>query len=299
MLRIDAEPQLASLTSLHLGGKALALVAFSDLRDLESLPETLARIGGRVVPIGGGTNILAPDGLLPVTLLRCEIREEPEIVGQEGDAVLVRVGAGMKLPRLVAWCSRRGLSGLEGMAGVPGNVGGAIAGNAGAHGMDMGMLLRRLTVFSPQTGVTVLDRTGFCSAYRHFSLPGMDSTWFVLAEAVLALRQSTAEAVCAAVRSHVARKLSVQPVRAWSAGCLFKNPDPEETTLSAGKLLDEAGFRGKRVGGMCLSPIHANFLVNEGNGSAGAALQLVHEAQEAVLRLFGISLHPEVKIWAF
>ena len=74
MLRIDAEPKLASLTSLHLGGRALALLTFSELQDLDDLPETLNRIGGRVVPLGGGTNILAQDGVLPVTLLRCEMR---------------------------------------------------------------------------------------------------------------------------------------------------------------------------------------------------------------------------------
>ncbi len=299
MLRIDAEPQLASLTSLHLGGKALALVAFSELRDVEALPETLTRIGGKVMPLGGGTNILAPDGILPVTLLRCEVLEEPEIVGHEADRVQVRVGSGMKLPRLLAWCSHRGLSGLEGMAGVPGNVGGAIAGNAGAHGMDMGTVLCRITVFSPQAGIRVLDQTQFQSGYRQFSLLEMADEWFVIVDATIELRQSTAAAVRTAIRNNVARKLRVQPVRAWSAGCLFKNPAPEESLLPAGKLLDEAGFRGKRKGGMCLSPLHANFLVNEGNGSAGAALCLISEAQETVARLFGVSLHPEVKIWAF
>ena len=299
MLRIDADPQLASLTSLHLGGKALALIAFSELQDMEELPETVARIGGKPVPLGGGTNILAPDGVLPVTLLRCEVKYEPVIVDYRADTVRVRVGAGMKLPRLLAWCSRRGLSGLEGMAGVPGSVGGAIAGNAGAHGVDMGTVLRQLTVFSPRRGLRILDRTQFRSGYRHFSLPGMDDEWFVIAEAILELRQSTAERVCAAVRSNVSRKLKVQPVRAWSAGCLFKNPALEESSLSAGKLLDDAGYRGKRRGGMCLSPLHANFLINEGHGSAEAALELVREAQETVFRLFGIFLHPEVKIWAF
>ena len=299
MLRIDAEPKLASLTSLHLGGRALALVAFSGVRDLDALPETLARIGGKVVSLGGGTNILAPDEQLPVTLLHCEMRDDPEILDEQEGRVLLRAAAGMKLPRLLAWCSRRGLSGREGMAGVPGDVGGAIAGNAGAHGMDMGSLLQRVTIFSPETGLLTLERDRFRSAYRSFSLSEMTGEWFVIVEAVLELHRSDPESVRAIVRNNVARKLRVQPVRSWSAGCLFKNPSSEESPLSAGRLLDEAGFRGKRIGGMCLSPMHANFLVNEGNGSAEAALRLVHEAREAVFRLFGVSLHPEVKIWAF
>ncbi|MFR1532702.1 MAG: FAD-binding protein [Bilophila wadsworthia] len=86
--------------------------------------------------LGGGTNILAADGEVPVVLVRCGMDEAPAVIGEDGGLRLVRVGAGVKLPRLLVWCMKHGLSGLEGMAGVPGDVGGAVAGNAGAHGMD-------------------------------------------------------------------------------------------------------------------------------------------------------------------
>ena len=95
------------------------------------------------------------------------------------------------------------------------------------------------------------------------------------------------------MRLNYFKKKSTQPVLAWSAGCAFKNPSPE---LPAGKLLDEAGFRGKGLGGMAFSPMHANFLVNEGKGSASAAFELLTQAREAVRLRYGVGLHLEIKV---
>ena len=241
MVRIVASPRMASLTSLHLGGRALALATFESAADLETLPEAADRIGGRVA-------------------------------------------------------MKHGLSGLEGMAGVPGDVGGAVAGNAGAHGMDMGTVLRSVDVFSPDRGFRTLGREDVRCEYRFFGLRDGGKPWFAISSIVLALRPAEPEAIRTALRDNIERKLRVQPVRSWSAGCVFKNP-PEGT--SAGKLLEEAGFRGKRLGGMCFSEIHANFLVNEGKGSADAALELIRSAQSAVWERFGIQLQTEVKLWVF
>lgn len=246
--------------------------------------------------LGGGTNILAADGELPVVLVRCGMDGAPAVIGEEGGLRLVRVGAGVKLPRLLVWCMKHGLSGLEGMAGVPGDVGGAVAGNAGAHGMDMGTVLRSVDVFSPDRGFRTLGREDVCCGYRFFGLKDGGKPWFAISGVVLALRPAEPEAIRTALRGNIERKLRVQPVRSWSAGCVFKNP-PEG--MSAGRLLDEAGFRGRRLGGMCFSGLHANFLVNEGKGSADAALELIRSAQGAVWERFGIQLQTEVKLWVF
>ena len=179
MVRIVASPRMASLTSLHLGGRALALATFESAADLETLPEAADRIGGRVAMLGGGTNILAADGELPVVLVRCGMDEAPAVIGEDGGLRLVRVGAGVKLPRLLVWCMKHGLSGLEGMAGVPGDVGGAVAGNAGAHGMDMGTVLRSVDVFSPDRGFRTLGREDVRCEYRFFGLRDGGKPWFV------------------------------------------------------------------------------------------------------------------------
>ena len=296
MLHITPSPKLSALTSLHLGGVALALVAFETPADLDALPQTVSRIGGEVVPLGGGTNILAADGELPVVLVRCGDETPPVVAGGADDRVLVRVGAGLSLPRLLAWCMKQGLTGLEGMAGVPGNVGGAVAGNAGAHGVDMGVHLQSIEIFSPDRGYRVLRRDEVCCAYRSFGLVEGGLPWFVIASATLALHRGEPAIIRRTMRENIDRKVAVQPVRAWSAGCVFKNPP---SGVSAGRLLDEAGFRGKRHGGMCFSDMHANFLVNEGNGSAQAAFDLVREAQGRVLERSGIQLQTEVKLWEF
>lgn len=189
MVRIVASPRMASLTSLHLGGRALALATFESAADLETLPEAADRIGGRVAMLGGGTNILAADGELPVVLVRCGMDEAPAVIGEDGGLRLVRVGAGVKLPRLLVWCMKHGLSGLEGMAGVPGDVGGAVAGNAGAHGMDMGTVLRSVDVFSPDRGFRTLGREDVRCEYRFFGLKDGGKPWFAISGIVLALRR--------------------------------------------------------------------------------------------------------------
>ena len=154
----------------------------------------------------------------------------------------------------------------------------------------------KVDVFSPDRGFRTLGREDVRCEYRFFGLKDGGKPWFAISGIVLALRPAGPEGIRKALRDNIERKLRVQPVRSWSAGCVFKNP-PEGT--SAGKLLDEAGFRGKRLGGMCFSEIHANFLVNEGKGRADAALELIRSAQSAVWERFGIQLQTEVKLWVF
>lgn len=296
MVRIVASPRMASLTSLHLGGRALALATFESAADLETLPEAADRIGGRVGHAWRRDEYPRRRWRAARCARPLRHGRSAAVIGEDGGLRLVRVGAGVKLPRLLVWCMKHGLSGLEGMAGVPGDVGGAVAGNAGAHGMDMGTVLRSVDVFSPDRGFRTLGREDVRCEYRFFGLRDGGKPWFAISSIVLALRPAEPEAIRTALRDNIERKLRVQPVRSWSAGCVFKNP-PEGT--SAGKLLDEAGFRGKRLGGMCFSEIHANFLVNEGKGSADAALELIRSAQSAVWERFGIQLQTEVKLWVF
>lgn len=191
MVRIVASPRMASLTSLHLGGRALALATFESAADLETLPEAADRIGGRVAMLGLAGRISSPcDGELPVVLVRCGMDEAPAVIGEDGGLRLVSGSApGVKLPRLLVWCMKHGLSGLEGMAGVPGDVGGAVAGNAGAHGMDMGTVLRSVDVFSPDRGFRTLGREDVRCEYRFFGLRDGGKPWFAISGIVLALRR--------------------------------------------------------------------------------------------------------------
>ncbi len=294
-MHLVSAPELSRLTTLRLGGRASALIQPSCREELEALPETVRQLEGRPVVLGRGSNVLARDGELPLILIRPPRGGLPELLGdQPGGEARVRTDAGLALPVLLAWCRDRGLSGLEGLSGIPGEVGGAAAMNAGSYGCDFGERLVALEVFSPETGLRTLDAGELNREYRKLRVPALDGvSWWMIVGAVLELTPAVPARVAQAMRETLARKRATQPVGARSAGCVFKNPEG----LSAGKLLEQAGFRGKRRGGVGFSSLHANFLINEAGGTSAQALELIAEAQERVAALFGVTLQPEVKVW--
>lgn len=286
-------PSLAARTSIRLGGEAIAEVRVHDAEGIEQLPGLVARIGGQVRLIGEGTNLIAASGKLPFVLVNYERHSDPAILGEQEGRVLVRVDAGMRLPGLLAWAARNGLCGMEGLAGIPGSVGGAIAMNAGSFGVETGSYVRSVQIFSPNLGLVERYATEFDFAYRHCSLRGHSGIFLVTA-ATFAFYKGNAEESRARIRDFYLKKQASQPVSGKSAGCIFKNPSPQ---VPAGLLLDEAGFKGKRVGGMYFSTLHANFMVNEGSGTFEQAMELIALAQEKVLADKGLRLELEVQVW--
>ena len=283
---------LSSLTTLRVGGRAAAEFRLDCEEELDACGRQISSLGLPVCVLGRGSNILAQDGELPVLLVRPNLRRAPEIVEEAGGKVIVRADATVRLPHLLARCAAWGLSGLEGLAGIPGTVGGAVAMNAGACGCETVPLLSSLRIWSPSTGLKNIFPGQWEFAYRYFGLTEISSYFFILS-ASFCLTRASSNGIRESMRLNYFKKKSTQPVLAWSAGCAFKNPSPE---LSAGKLLDEAGFKGKRLGGMAFSPMHANFLVNEGKGSARAAFELLSQAREAVQHRNGVDLHLEIKV---
>lgn len=289
---VDA-PSLAERTSIRIGGRAIAEVSVEGRHGLDQLPETLKRLGGEARAFGRGSNILAADADLPLVLVRMAGREDISVLGEEGDTVLVRVPGGMRLSTLLARAAALKLSGLEGLAGIPGSVGGAVAMNAGSFGVEIGGLLRKASVFSPDRGLVEVDAQDMALTYRHSAV--QDATGLCLVHDVtLELRPGNGEAVREKMAACMLKKRQSQPLDAASAGSAFKNPAPD---AAAGKLLEEAGFKGKKLGGMAFSPLHANFLLNEGGGTCEAALELLNLAREAVHRTSGQALELEIKVW--
>lgn len=312
MLEIFHNPRLAERTSLRLGGTALAEVRMTSLADLDALPDCLARLGGEPVVLGYGTNILAHDGALPLVIVSPSFVDDveltPEMLGDVNiDGVphaIVKVAASMSLPRLLVRLALWGLSGLEGLAGVPSSVGGAVAMNAGSYGCEMGPSLYTVTIYTPRLGLVTLKRGAFSFAYRHFTPHCInDGEWFMVVRVELALRRDSShssQSIKARMRECHEKKRSTQPIWAHSAGCVFRNPVSEDgVSISAGKLLDEAGMKGVSMGHMAMSEVHANFLVNTAQGYEGRsadAFALLAMAQERVLAKFGITLECEVRI---
>ena len=292
-LKVLPGPRLSECTTLRLGGPSLAEVRIGSDRDLDELPAVLEKTGGRPLVLGWGSNLLARDMELPVVLLKVPEAGKPKVVHEAGDGVTVRVDAGLRLPLLLSWCVRHGLSGLAGLTGIPGGLGGAVAMNAGSFGCDMAQVISRVLLFSPRCGLRWVGRDDLRMDYRFFAPRTVDD-YFVVMGAELELTRAEPETVRAEAAECMARKKATQPISAHSAGCVFKNPEGD----AAGRLLEQAGFRGKRRGGMAFSELHANFLVNVGGGTSDEAFGLVEAAQAEVAERFGVTLELEVKVVA-
>ena len=291
-LEVLPGPRLASRTTLKLGGTALAEVTLTDAQDAEGLGGLLAKLGGVPLVLGGGSNILARDGELPLTLIRPLVRGEPTTL-QERPAgkVRVRVGAGVKLQRFAAWLATQGLDALAGLIGVPGTVGGAVAGNAGSYGDETGAKLARARLWTPETGLVWLGREALQFGYRRFSPKGV-AGFFLVLEAEFDCEVNEPIAIRQRMIANLKKKRASQPITAATAGCVFKNPPG----AAAWRLLADAGFAGRRLGNMAFSALHANFLVNFGNGTSGEALTLIESAQAAVRERLGSELELEVRV---
>lgn len=292
-IRIIHNPLLSERTTMRIGGKAIAEVVLEDDADIELLPSVLQTLGGKPVFLGEGSNIFASDQPLPLVLVRQISKDEPVLVQSSANTVLVKAKAGLRLPSLLAFLARQGLTGLEGLCGIPGSLGGAALMNAGSYGLELKDVLESLDIFTPQLGKTLLPARAFDFAYRSCKLKGCAE--FLILGVTLKAQIGNAERVKEQMRLNYLKKQSTQPVLAWSAGCAFRNP---VEGLSAGKLLEESGLKGYSLGGMAFSSKHANFLINQGTGSFSAGMELLELAKSRVLERTGYNLALEIKIWA-
>ncbi|TIH17396.1 UDP-N-acetylmuramate dehydrogenase [Marinifilum sp. JC120] len=293
-LELLHKPGMAQLTSLGIGGNARVLAKVRDEAGLDELSRFVEREDSDLLAIGEGSNILAGDGELNLALVQvaCERKAEAQI-SATASGTSVRVPADMRLPGLLSVLIKNGLSGMEGLAGIPGSVGGSVAMNAGSYGTDMQASVKRVRIWTPEKGLFWKDVEELTWGYRHFSI-GLENKdeFFLVWEVEFELSRSTEAEVRSRIKEIFEKKKATQPVTAKTAGCVFKNPEG----YSAGKLLDDAGFRGRNLGGMGFSEMHANFLENKGGGNAAQALELMSQATEAVSDKFGVTLKPEVII---
>ena len=244
-----------------------------------------AGIGWRA--LGSGSNVLADDAEHHyVVLSLSEMKGEVKFDGE-----CVSVSAGYSLPRLCIDVARQGLSGIEGLGGIPGTVGGALWMNAGAYGHEIGTVTETVRVAREGQVVGVSgDRVEW--NYRHTSFKDGE----LLLGATLRLTPDDPEAIKARMDDAKSRRLATQPHGSRSAGCFFKNPP--ESTIGTGKMIDNMGMKGTRRGTALVSPVHANFIVTEGeNARAEDALALAEEIRERVRREQGIELEYEVELW--
>ena len=231
--------------------------------------------------IGRGSNLLLPDeGLLGITLVTTSLR------AIEWGDYTVQVEAGYTLARLSQEAGERGWSGLEFARGIPGSVGGAIMMNAGAHGGEMAPHIISVTALWADGTVKKLERDELEFAYRFCSLSG--NAWVV--EAQLAFSAGDREQILGFMNQNLSNRVLNQPLEKPNAGSVFRNPPGD----SAGRLIESAGWKGKRMGGAQVSDKHANFIINTGNAKAKDVLALIEAISRDVKSKFGIKLQTEV-----
>lgn len=277
---------LNDMTTLGTGGPAEFLARPLTQKDLVAILAFCREEGVPFWLLGGGSNVLVPDEGLPGITI--QTKGLNEIFWEEtGDSVLVYSGSGTFLASLLGLSLRRGWSGLEFTAGIPGTLGGALAGNAGADGFSLGDLVRNVRVI--QEGGIVIDRPGdkIDFSYRFSSL-GLEKV--AISGCSLVLRKSTPSKVAEEARRFLSYRKG-QPRGVKTAGCIFKNPEG----ASAGKLLDEAGCKGMESGGAVVSMKHANFIENRGSASTKDILSLIELCRTKVFQNSGVNLVKEIR----
>jgi len=280
--------KFAELTSLRVGGAIDWVLSPQTEEEAAALIHALEENSIPWRPLGSGSNVLADDGEHHYAIVSLkQLKANPIFEGNR-----VTISAGYSLPRLCVDAARQGLSGIEGLNGIPGTVGGALWMNAGAYGQEIGTVVE--TVRVARAGkVQAIPGNEVQWNYRHTSFREGE----LLLGATLLLQPGDPKEIAARMEEAKGQRMATQPHGTRSAGCFFKNAP--SSPGGTGKMIDELGMKGTRRGGAVVSPKHANFIVTEGDDAKAAdALALAEEIRERVKREHGIDLEYEVELWS-
>lgn len=281
---------LARHTWYRIGGPARY---FATPKDESELAEIIRRAHDADLPIrflGLGANVLISDHGVDGLVIRLSepFWEENPISGSR-----ISCRAGADVQKLVLKAARAGLAGIECMAGIPGTVGGAVRMNAGGKFGDFGTSVVSLRLMDSHGEIADYSKDDIHFTYRHSELPMP----YILG-ATIELAEDNPDDISKRTKDIWMYKRNSQPMNAKSAGCVFKNPDPELSAgRSAGALIDQAGLKGLSVGGATVSPVHANFFVASPGCAADDIVTLIDTVKARVYDRFGVELHTEVKVW--
>jgi UDP-N-acetylmuramate dehydrogenase len=284
---VQLDRAMSEHTTFRIGGKADAVCFVKELGELQQLLSYLSKENIPSLVVGRGSNLLVRDsGFKGVVII---MRDKLATIEhhEENDQILV-AGGGLALSDLVKYSSQKGLGGLEFLAGIPGTVGGAVTMNAGAFGKDMGSVVQEIELVNPQGELISRHRPDLAFSYRASSI--QEGT--VVVKASLQCTRETPKIVSKRVADYLTRRKATQPLEYPSAGSVFRNPPNDY----AGRLIEETGLKGKKIGGAMISPKHANYIVNTGGASANDVLALMEMAKERVREETGIELEPEIKV---
>jgi len=286
--RLQENVRMANYTTSRVGGPALGLVAVNTIDEMREAANALWSLDVPFKLIGSGSNILVSDrgykGIILVNHchnIRINTQQEPPSIYAE---------SGANLSNIARQSALRGLSGLEWAGSVPGSVGGAVYGNAGAFGSDISKSLVSIQALLRGEGEKTLSAEDLKFTYRS-SILKRERKELLILSATLKAERSTREAAWKTLMEMSDKRQASQPTGA-STGSTFKNPPGDY----AGRLIEAAGLKGMTVGHAQFSGLHANFIVNDGSSSAQEYLKLIRTAQKTVKEKFGVELELEIEL---
>ena len=269
-------------TSMRVGGKAARFLN-APSGSLPALLTLLRESGEKFAVIGNGTNLLVPDEGYDGSVVRM-IPEEPRLSGTE-----ITCCAGTSLAYLATFAAKKDLSGLEFAHGIPGTVGGAVCMNAGAYGGEMSKVVKETAYFY---GGEIKRLTGEEHLFGYRRSFFTEHPGAVVLESTFTLVPGDRKSIEEKMRELMKKRRASQPLNYPSAGSVFKRPEG----YFAGKLIEDCGLKGYRIGGACVSEKHAGFIVNKGGASCRDVSELIAYIQKTGEERFGVRLEREVKI---
>jgi len=281
---VHRQEPLADKTTLGVGGPARYYAEPACAEDLAQLLRAAKTAGVPVFCLGRGSNLIVADSGYPGLVLRLNHAEWKKLRLENNGRIYA--GAGVRLKELCGFAARHGLAGLEFLEGIPGSVGGSLRMNAGAMGGWMFDLIEAVEYVTTDGDTHRGTRADFNPCYRQCP-ELLDAV--AIGAVFHAPTGGAPDEIRGRMEAFSTTRKSSQP-RERSAGCLFKNPPGGH----AGKLIDELGLKGRRVGAVEISNVHANFIVNHGGGTATDALALARQVRGEVFTRCGIELEPEV-----
>ena len=280
--KVEENVSLSKYTTYKVGG-VCSLLVFP--KNVDSLITLIKYLKNEDIPyklLGKGSNLLFSSKPYEGVLIKLDEFNEVEFFKNK-----ITVGAGFSLVKLSLMAAKRGLTGLEFASGIPGSVGGAVFMNAGAYKSDMGYIVERVKVLTPDLRVIYLENKEMDFHYRSSFLQRHPD--YICLEATLRLQKGKKEAIETVIKERKQRRVESQPLEYPSAGSVFRNPEGE----FAGKLIEDSGLKGKKHGGAMISDKHANFIVNYKDASAEDIKYLIDLAHDTVLKNYNIDMKIE------
>lgn len=280
--KLIIDPDMKKYTTYRIGGKARAIIYPNSEAKLIELMHYLKENNITYKVIGNGSNLIFHDKGYEGVIIKLSKFDQLEI-----DNNTIYVGAGYNLAKLALKTAKMSLTGLEFASGIPGSIGGAIFMNAGAYASDMGYVVKNVRVLTPDLEIQTFNNREMNFHYRTSFLK--EHPEYICLSVNLKLRRGTKSLIMELIEERRKRRIETQPLSYPSAGSVFRNPEG----MKAGKLIEDLGYKGKKIGGAMVSPLHANFIVNCGGATCNDVKELIESIKKEVKKVYHVDLKEE------